>query len=230
MTARLLLPATCASATLAILVLAPLAFSDNPNLPKVPVGAVAVQLTGRVSGSGGIQGEYELLCYATFVEGLGGAVFNGDPSEKTAEITLRSDQFRFQAFPNGSLIHFGRLAPAGTSPAGVRIYYGANPNRDFSQPDTFSSGELVGVLESRGIQGSLTPSFSFNASGTLTVQEAPEISIGGLRVSLRALGDSFSASLHGVAPSALQFTAGGPMSIPVDGTVYSAAYARPSSR
>ena len=205
------------------LLAASLGFSDDPNLQKVPVGAVAAQLTGRLVGSGGLAGEYEFLCYATFIEGLGASLFTGDPSEQTALITLRSDKFRFQTLANGSLIHFGRLILPGTSPAQVRIYYTSNPNHDFSEPDSFSQGQLVGVLQARGIQGNLTPSFTFNATGTLTVESTSDISIGGKRVSLNMLGDSVTASLRGVAPAAAQFAGANGISVPLDGTVYSSA-------
>lgn len=215
------------SASLTCLVLgllaASLGFSDDPELQKVPVGAIAAQLTGRLVGSGGIAGEYEFLCYATFIEGLGASLFTGDPSEQTALITLRSDKFRFQTLANGTLIHFGRLILPGTPPAQVRVYYTTNPSRDFSEPDSFSQGQLVGVLQARGIQGSLTPSFTFNATGTLTVESTADISIGAKRVSLKVLGDSVTAVLRGVAPSAAQFTGGNGISVPLDGTVYSSA-------
>ena len=205
------------------LLTAALGFSDDPELQKVPVGAVAAQLTGRLVGSGGLAGDYEFLCYATFIEGLGASLFTGDPSEQTALITLRSDKFRFQTFANGSLIHFGRLILPGALPAQVRVYYTSNPSHDFSAPDSFSQGQLVGVLQARGLQGSLTPSFTFNATGTLTVESTSDISIGGKRVSLRVLGDSVTASLRGVAPSAAQFIGGSAISVPLDGTVYSSA-------
>src|SRR5690348_11052743 len=213
------------NAFLACLVLgllaASLGFSDDPELRKVPVGAVAAQLTGRLVGGGGLAGEYEFLCYATFIEGLGASLFSGNPSEQTALITLRSDKFRFQTLANGSLIHFGRLILPGTPLAQVRVYYTSNPSHDFSDPDSFSQGQLVGALQARGIQGDLTPSFTFNASGTLTVESTSDISIGGKRVSLRVLGNSVTASLRGVAPSAAQFTGANGISVPLDGTVYS---------
>jgi len=227
LTSRVGFEAACSLGILFVVLFVPLAFSDNAK--KVPVGAVAAQLTGRLIGSGGINGDYEFLCYATFIEGLGTSLFVGDPSEHTAQITLRSDQFRFQAFANGQLIHFGRLALPDAPPAQVRVYYMASPNHDFSDPDSFSQGQLVGVLQSRGIQGSLTPSFGFEASGTLNVESASDVSIGGKRVNLRDLGGSLTASLHGIAPSAGQFGAGGALSIPLDGAVYSAAGFREAS-
>lgn len=115
--------------------------SRDGKLPKVPVGAVAAQVTGRLAGGGGLNGEYELLCYLTFLEGLGTSVFAGDPVERNAQFTLRSDRFRFQTTLNGSLVHFGRLATPGTEPPRIRVYYLDSPHREFSRP-----GEFLGWL------------------------------------------------------------------------------------
>src|SRR5262249_339997 len=159
--------------------LAPItAQSGQSKLPKVPIGAVAAQVTGRLVGGVGLNGDYELLCYLTFLEGLGASVFDGEPLERNAKFARRSDRFRFQTILNGPLIHFGRLAVAGTEMPAIRIYYLDVPNRDFSRPNSFSEGQLVGLLRTRGIQGSLTPSILFRAEGSAVLENAFDFSIG----------------------------------------------------
>ena len=101
-------------------------------------------------------------------------MFDGARIEGNAQFALRSEHFRFQTILNGSMIHFTRLAVAGTDPQAIRIYYLATPNRDFSRPDSFSEGQLVGVLRTKGIQGNWTPSMMFRAKGRL-FSKAPQI-------------------------------------------------------
>lgn len=203
--------------------LAPLLSHSNQNkLPKVPVGAVAAQVTGRLAGGGGLAGEYELLGYLTFLEGLGGSVFAGDPIERNAQFALRSDRFRFQTILNGSLIHFGRLAVPGTELPAIRIYYSPSPNRDFSNPDTFSVGQLIGVLRTRGIQGNLAPSMLFRAEGSAVIERTFDFAIGDRVVNLKSLGDTLTASLGGVPPSTVAFAGARTLSVPFSGTIVAA--------
>ncbi|MBI4902733.1 MAG: hypothetical protein HY820_03810 [Acidobacteria bacterium] len=189
---------------------------------KVPVGGVAAQITGRLVGSGALDGEYELIGYLTFLDGIGSALFAGEASEKSAQFTLRSDRFRFQTVPNGPLIHFGRLAVPSTQPALIRFYYMASPDRDFSKPFTFSDGELIGVVRSRGIQGALTPSLMFRAEGSATVDTASEFSFGDRKLSLRSLGDSFVITMFGVAPAADEFFGSEGISVPYSASIRAA--------
>lgn len=196
--------------------------SRDGKLPKVPVGAVAAQVTGRLAGGGGLNGEYELLCYLTFLEGLGTSVFAGDPVERNAQFTLRSDRFRFQTTLNGSLVHFGRLATPGTEPPRIRVYYLDSPHREFSRPESFSDGLLIGVLRTRGIQGSLTPSIMFRAEGSAVVESSSDLSIGGRVVNLKSIGDALTISLGGVPPSAVEFAGAAALSIPFSGSIVAA--------
>jgi len=213
--------AWCAAAIFLALAVAP-SQSKEGRLEKVPVGVVAAQVTGRLSGGGGLNGEYELLCYLTFLEGLGGALFDGAPVESRAQFALRSDRFRFQTILNGPMIHFSRLSVPGTELPAIRVYYMAHPNRDFSRPDSFSEGLLVGVLRTRGIQGNLTPSLMFRAAGSVVFESAPDFTLGDRVINLKTIGDSLSVSLGGVAPSALEFAGASSLSVPFSGTIVAA--------
>ncbi len=192
--------------------------SDSVNFTKVPTGAVVAQITGRLVGGGGLDGEYELIAYFTFLEGAGSALFAGDATESNAILAMRSERFRFQTFPNGPLIHFGRLAVPVTQPAYVRLYHMASPRRDLSRPFTFSEGNLVGTLRTRGIQGSLTPSMMFRAEGSIAAESATDFNIGDQKVNLKALGESFVVSLSGIAPSEAEFN-GSAISVPFSGVI-----------
>lgn len=209
----LLVTASCAS----LLTFA----QSNERLPRVPLGAVAAQLTGRLVGGGGLNGDYEIICYLTFIEGLGSDLYSGTPaSEKNARFTLRTDKFRFQTIPNGTLIHFGRLAVPDTGSPAVRLYYSPAPNHDFAQPDSFSDGQLIATYRTRGIQGGLTPSISFRGEGSLTLESATEFTVGGRTISLRSLGDAATVTLAGVPPSSAEFAIATALSVPLSGTIH----------
>lgn len=122
-------------------------------LVKIPTGVVGAHLSGRLVGGPGLSGHYQLLCYLTFLQGVGTGVFAGAPGEQTAQFSTRSDPFQFQTIVNGSLLQFSRLAVPGVPPPAMRVYYSANPNRDFSQPDSFSEGQQIAVFRSLGLQG-----------------------------------------------------------------------------
>ncbi len=196
---------------------------DETKLPRVPVGAAAAQVTGRLVGGGGISGEYELLCYLTFLEASGASLFVGEVTERNAQFALRSDRFRFQVIQNGSMIHFGRLDLQGTVAPAIRVYNLASPNRDFSRPDSLSEGQLVGVLRTRGIQGNLTPSMMFRAEGSVSFESAADFIFEGRTTNLKSIvGDSLTVSLGGVPPSAADFAGARSLSVPFSGTIVAA--------
>ena len=107
----------------------------------VPAGAVACYFAGRAylnlmpHGSG--QGQ--VVEYFININGISGPLFKGPPSESTAFFTLRSNLFSFTPVrPDGDIVL--QLVEAGT----FDIYYNPTPpNRDWSNLDQFSSGQLV---------------------------------------------------------------------------------------
>jgi hypothetical protein len=84
--------------------------------------------------------------YLPDIAGIPGPFFNGSPpGEGTAFFTFRSDVFQFtQLAPNGDLLPF--VLAAGTNQ--LAIYFNAQPSGDFTNPDTFSSGQLIATLQS----------------------------------------------------------------------------------
>jgi hypothetical protein len=196
------------------------------HLPAAPTGGVVAHATGRLVGGGGLNGDYELICYFTFIEGLGSAVFSGEAGERNAMFTLRTDRFKFQATLNGTLIHFGRLATPGSEPPLIRLYYSGTPNRDLARPETFSQGQVVAVLRTRGIQGDLAPSLHFRAAGTMTLDSSSDFTVNGRTVNLRSLGDAVTATLSGVAPSAIDFAGASSLSVPLSSTMVAAGRLR----
>jgi hypothetical protein len=103
---------------------------------QIPSAAVACYFVGRAFLNATGQGE--VVGYFTNINGIPDPLFDGDPSEKTAVFTFRSDVFSLTPLPlNGDVAV--DLVSAGT----FDIYYNPSPNGDWSNPDTFSSGQLV---------------------------------------------------------------------------------------
>ena len=83
-------------------------------------------------------GQGQVVGYFTNIKGISGSLFNGSPSEATAFFTFRSDVFSLTPLPPNGDVGLD-LVSAGT----FNIYYNANPNGDWSDPNTFSDGQLV---------------------------------------------------------------------------------------
>ena len=89
-------------------------------------------------------GQGQVFGYFTDINGIGSSdtLFNGSPSEQTAFFTFRSNVFSQTPLPLNGDIGLD-LVSAGT----FDIYYNPStpttPNRDWSNPDSFSSGQLV---------------------------------------------------------------------------------------
>ena len=80
--------------------------------------------------------------YLPDIAGIAGPLFDGSPGEGTAYFTFRSNVFQFTQLPtNGDLQLF--LLSAGT----YAIYFNAQPIGDWSNPDTFSSGQQIALFK-----------------------------------------------------------------------------------
>jgi hypothetical protein len=108
-------------------------------------------------------GTAQVVGYFTFVEGIPGPFFNDSPSEATAFFTFRSDTISLtppiRNGPNLSVTTF--------SPGTFSVYFNASPDGDFSNADTFSSGQLIATFErSSGmivVNGASTGTSTFSA-------------------------------------------------------------------
>jgi len=83
-------------------------------------------------------GQGQLVGYFTNIKGISGSLFNGSPSEETAFFTFRSDVFSLTPLPVNGDIGLDAVS-AGT----FNIYYNINPKGDWTNPNTFSEGQLV---------------------------------------------------------------------------------------
>ena len=102
----------------------------------VPTSGVACHFVGRAYLNAVGQGE--VIGYFTDIQGVSGALFSGAPGESTAFFTFRSDVFSLTPLPNNGDVGLDLVSPGTFS-----IYFNPTPNGDWSNPDTFSSGQLV---------------------------------------------------------------------------------------
>jgi hypothetical protein len=116
--------------------------ADNPH---GQAGRVAYQYVGRVAlnfmtGTGVVYG------YLTHLDGLPAtaSLFKGTPSEATAFFTFRAN-IKFQPLPGNGDLGGGLFAvnPSMVIPGDFNVYFTADPNHNWSSPDTFSNGRLI---------------------------------------------------------------------------------------
>ena len=186
---------------------------------KVPTGAVAAHLVGRLAGN---QNEFELIGYAAFVEGLGVPLFTGATGERTARVSFRTERFGLSVIPNGEAFHVTRLVSGSGAAPVVNVYFNPAPARDFARPDTFSDGQLIGVLRPHSTQGILVPGQMFRLAGSLEVESLAPATIDNQSVSLGGLLDAATISFAGVPPTRAEFLAASAVSVPFSATVIAA--------
>src|SRR5580704_6508946 len=80
----------------------------------------------------------QVVGYVTDLDGVSGSLFNGTPSEITAFLTLRTDVFASQPLPMN-----GNVTLSIPGPVTLHLYFNPNPNNDWSNPATFSSGKEI---------------------------------------------------------------------------------------
>ena len=141
--------------------------ADNPH---GQAGRVAYQYVGRVSlnfinGTGVVYG------YLTHLDGLPptASLFKGAPSEATAFFTFRAN-IKFQPLPGNGDLGGGLFAvnPSMVTPGDFNVYFTADPNHNWSSPDTFSNGRLIAGFARAGelfsILGPITATTSIAAN------------------------------------------------------------------
>ncbi|MBV8816835.1 MAG: hypothetical protein JO022_00685, partial [Acidobacteriaceae bacterium] len=101
--------------------------------------------------------------YLTALSGVNssGALFNGTPSEATAYLTFRAD-INFQVLPgNGTLGpgQFGVL-PTLIQAGNWNFYYSPAPAHVWDDPDTFSNGQVIAIMDRPLEQFSVYPTFA----------------------------------------------------------------------
>jgi hypothetical protein len=109
-------------------------------LQQLPGASVAWYVIGRVliapDGTG------QEIGYFVFLDGIQDPLFAGPApaSEATAYFTVRSDPFSIHNVQNGD------LTVTLLSQGNFKLYYNAHPHADFSDPNTFSNGQLIATF------------------------------------------------------------------------------------
>jgi hypothetical protein len=113
--------------------------AQQPPLAKprpIPAAAVACYFVGR--GFLNNSGQGEVVGYFTDLTGIAGPLFSGAPGEDTAFFTFRSDVVQFTPVATN-----GDVVLALVSPGTFSIYFNTVPIGNWSNPDTFSTGQLI---------------------------------------------------------------------------------------
>ena len=142
-----------------------LAISIAPMLAqegRPPSGRVAYHFVARLLQSP--SGTFFVIGYVNFLDGVSSPLFDGAPGEKTALMTFRSDLFSAAPLFNGNVVVLNW--PSTPAPV-VKFYLNDSPNQDWNQPDSFSSGQLIGSFSARVGQIAIT-GFSATAKGGTT--------------------------------------------------------------
>lgn len=151
-------------------------------------GRIAYQYVGRVSlnfatGTGVVYG------YFTQMDGLPAStsLFRGTPGEANALLTFRAD-ISFQPLPGNGDLGGGQFAvnPAIVKPGEFSVYYSASPNHNWSDPDSFSKGQLAAAFLRAGEQYVLTGPIGINTASA-TLQTSSRVSVDGVVLDLGKL-------------------------------------------
>jgi hypothetical protein len=108
--------------------------------PGVPAAAVVWQHVGRVYLNPST-GKAVWAGYVVHINGINNSLFNGAPSEATAYFTFSTDVLSLTPMPNNGDVALN-LVSAGT----FNVYFNSNPNGNWSNPASFSSGQLIATF------------------------------------------------------------------------------------
>jgi hypothetical protein len=119
----------------------------SPQLEAQPEGqhsARASRVVMYLVGRGFLNpsnGQGEVVGYITNISGIPSPLFSGLPSESTAFFTFRSDIFTLHPLPTNGDVGLSMITPGTFS-----LYLNGDPDGDWSNPDTFSSGKLIATF------------------------------------------------------------------------------------
>ena len=215
-----------AFAILTYLAIAPQnSYAQFPPVARIPNGAVGAQVLGRVQ----VQPDFSMIMYGYFsyMEGLPGAIFAGDPSENTAMLTFSAVPTAATLIQNGNILH-GLEKPVNGQSTSLYVYYNPSPtSRDILNPSDFTQGILIATFHSRAAAVNIFAAGNFQATGVLALDTAPAFVLNGQLLSLGSLVNALSLNLSGSAPTSDGLTQGlatdGNFSIPFAGTAYAAS-------
>jgi hypothetical protein len=187
-------------------------FGQTP--PPVPIGTVAGHSLLRVLVNGGVA---EAIGYFPFVDSLGNRVFNGTPGERSAMLAFRTPQFRVNTLANGKVL---MLRPTTLLVEGLvyNVYFDPAPSRDFAQPATFSSGQLVGVYKGNTAAIVSIEGQTVTYGASLELSSSSDFVLNGETVNLASIAKAIHVSVLGPAPTFEQIGSGTLISIPLGGS------------
>ena len=123
-----------------------IAVAVGPSLPsqaqegtKSPAGSILWHFVGRISVNV-VNGTADIYGYFTTIAGIPGSLFDGPPSETTALFTFRA-QGSTQPLPTN-----GNVGITLIDPGDISVYFSPAPNHNWSDPDSFSNGQLVATF------------------------------------------------------------------------------------
>jgi hypothetical protein len=115
-------------------------FAPSEAQERVPAAQTVWQHVGRIYLNPGT-GKAVYAGYVVHVNGISASLFNGPPSEATAFFTFSTDVLSLTPLPgNGDVALY--LVSAGS----FNVYYNISPDGDWSNPNTFSSGQLIATF------------------------------------------------------------------------------------
>jgi hypothetical protein len=162
------------------------ALAGEKVVKRVPAGAAAFHFVADLTIATG-----ELVGYIAFIEGVDGDpdgdLFAGPPSEDTAYFTVRLTKLTpppiFLPVDTGSGL-FVLLIPPG---AEATVFFDDTPGpRDWSDPDTFSQGLAIAVLEESALLNTTSGGAAFNVFSSRLIDSAP-IDFYGQRIDFKKL-------------------------------------------
>jgi hypothetical protein len=145
-----------------------------------PAGAVACYFVARGYINPDI-GTSITYGYFTIISGIPGSLFSGAPSENTAFFTYRTDVLQGTILPTNGDVGIILFAPSTLS-----LYYNPMPLREWDNPDTFSSGILIGRYQLPAQEFLQLPALT-RAVGTPNLIFSRDFSFNGKIYNLRSL-------------------------------------------
>lgn len=124
--------------------------ADDNGAGRVPAGAVAFHFLGRFTVFPPPAGP-QLLGYIAFLENVEGPFFDGTPGVETAHFTVT-----FSGGPPPVPLSPGSNLTVNLFPPGPTfdVYFDDTPDQDWSDPASFSDGELVATFLESAFLGS----------------------------------------------------------------------------
>ena len=107
----------------------------------IPASQVVWQHVGRIYVNPST-GKAVWAGYVVHINGITSSLFSGPPSEATAYFTFSTDVLSLTPMPSN-----GDMALSLVSAGTFSVYYNPSPSGDWSNPATFSSGQLIATFK-----------------------------------------------------------------------------------